>query len=148
MKPSQPMSPGEQEVCDHMCPVTRGSGPRSTVQFPVQFEESGTGLSLSSAFEPQPPRSGEVLTPTHPAPPSDLAAWSPAPPASSEPSTEASTEEKKVPEAEWRVSVELRLKCRKQFLDLQPTHGRLQGDQARSFFIKSRLPNSDLSTIW
>ena len=53
-----------------------------------------------------------------------------------------------MPDAEWRVSEELRLKCRKQFVELQPTHGKLQGDQARSFFIQSRLPNTDLSAIW
>jgi hypothetical protein len=149
------------EDCDlESCKLTGSSGPRSTIQFPVQFEESGSGLSLVSAFEPKPPQSGDpaVLAPTHPLLPTpgppDLGAWSPAPsdPPTSEPATnDAGTEkakEQKVPEAEWRVSVELRLKCRKQFMDLQPTHGRLQGDQARSFFIQSRLPNSDLSAIW
>ncbi|CAI8011383.1 Intersectin-1 [Geodia barretti] len=141
-KPSQPTSPG----------------PRSTIQFPVQFEElGGGGLSLVSTFEPQLPQSGDpaVLPPTHPLLPTpDVGAWSPAfsAPPTSEPATnEAGIEkakEQKVPEAEWRVSVELRLKCRKQFMDLHPIHGRLQGDQARSFFIQSRLPNSDLSAIW
>lgn len=53
-----------------------------------------------------------------------------------------------VPETEWRISNELRLKCKRQFVELQPTHGRLQGDQARTFFIQSRLPNADLSAIW
>lgn len=53
-----------------------------------------------------------------------------------------------VPETEWRISNELMLKCKRQFVELQPTHGRLQGDQARTFFIQSRLPNADLSAIW
>ena len=107
-------------------------------------------------FDPQPPHSGDAsaLSPTHPLLPTpgppDLAAWSPAPsaPPSSEPATVEEEKEQKVPEAEWRVSVELRHKCHKQFLDLHPTHGKLQGPQARSFFIQSRLPNSDLSAIW
>lgn len=56
--------------------------------------------------------------------------------------------DQKVPESEWRVSKELRLKCHRQFVELQPTHGRLQGDLARTFFVQSRLPNADLSAIW
>lgn len=53
-----------------------------------------------------------------------------------------------IPEEEWKVSGELRMKCHKQFTDLKPMSGKLQGDQARSFFIQSRLPNTDLSAIW
>ena len=134
-------------------------GPWTTVQFPVQFGEAGAGLLLSSAFEPQPSsqtgaNEASIFLP-------DSAAWSPAPSApastatdpvaevsSEEPVAEVSSEEQTVPEAEWRVSVELRLKCRRQFLELQPTHGRLQGRKARTFFLQSRLPNSDLSAIW
>jgi hypothetical protein len=117
-------------------------GPQTTVQFPVQFEEAS--LFPLAALEPQHPLQSAA---------DGADAWSPTPPAplsALEPPTQppAKEKERSVPEAEWRVSVELRLKCCKQFHDLQPTQGHLQGDQARAFFIQSRLPNADLSAIW
>ena len=156
----------------YRCAVS-SSGVKATVQFPVQFEEASIGFPL----EPQAPppclphstADGAPQSPTEPLFPLPLAPplshpgpWHTTPAAPSDPPTLelSSTAEKgsvaepregeqlRVPEAEWRVSDELRLKCHKQFEELQPSHGRLQGDEARAFFIKSRLPNADLSSIW
>ena len=128
------------------------TGPKTTVQFPVQFEELGS--SLAAAFEPPPqPTAADqspTLLPSHPLP--DLSPWGPSsvlPPSSSSFFTEQPAHnEKAVPLNEWPISTELRTKCCHQFQELQPSHGRLLGDKARTFFIQSRLPNADLSAIW
>ncbi|XP_064404583.1 ralBP1-associated Eps domain-containing protein 1-like isoform X2 [Halichondria panicea] len=51
-------------------------------------------------------------------------------------------------EADWKVSDELRDKCTSQFQELSTSDGLLQGDKAREFFVLSKLPNQELSTIW
>lgn len=144
------------------------TGLKSTVYFPVQFKEGGFPVK---AFEPQPPHPQQ---PTPPSPTSPLPFFphptqpfqNPGPWITLLPSAPLSDlpictlevadltpdlvveRDQRVPETEWRISNELRLKCKRQFVELQPTHGRLQGDQARTFFIQSRLPNADLSAIW
>lgn len=53
-----------------------------------------------------------------------------------------------VREPDWNISEDLRRKCVQQFNNLKPTEGLLQGDKAREFFVQSKLPNQELSTIW
>ncbi len=52
------------------------------------------------------------------------------------------------PPDDWSLSDDLRSKCIQRFNELQPIQGLLHGDQARTFFIQSKLPNHELSTIW
>ena len=50
--------------------------------------------------------------------------------------------------ADWSISQELRQKCVQQFQELEPVNGRLTGDKAKEFFIRSKLPSQELSAIW
>ena len=52
------------------------------------------------------------------------------------------------PPDDWSISEELRSKCLQQFNELRPVNGLLNGDKARDFFVKSKLPNQELSAIW
>ncbi len=53
-----------------------------------------------------------------------------------------------VNEPEWSITDEMYEKCNEQFKSLQPFNGLLTGDKARDFFLKSKLPLSELSKIW
>lgn len=50
--------------------------------------------------------------------------------------------------ADWSISQELCQKCTQQFQELEPVNGRLPGDKAKEFFIRSKLPSQELSAIW
>ncbi len=106
---------------------------RTTVQFPVLF---GEGHSPNSS------RSGLPLL-------TDLSSTSrdPLPPPPTHPSTSHS-DSPPLLEPDWSISNELREKCVSQFRELSATHGLLSGDKARQFFVKSKLPNQELSAIW
>ena len=49
---------------------------------------------------------------------------------------------------DWTLSEELRTKCSKQFAELHPVNGILEGSKARQFFTRSKLPFQELSAIW
>ena len=134
------------------------TGHRTTVHFPVQFSDASAHSPRGqfSLFDTQPIPSQSFTGEQPPQSPTDpllplrnlqtvfppqSVPW----PAAEPPRPDSPPH---VPDSEWKVSTELQLKCRKQFLELKPTNGLLQGDQARSFFIQSRLPNNELSTIW
>ncbi len=50
--------------------------------------------------------------------------------------------------ADWSISEDLRQKCLQQFQELEPVSGRMKGDKAKEFFIRSKLPSQELSAIW
>ena len=50
--------------------------------------------------------------------------------------------------ADWSISQDLCQKCVQQFQELDPVDGRLNGDKAKEFFIRSKLPSQELSAIW
>lgn len=90
-------------------------------------QSSAAGSSGTSTMPA--PSVGRVASPVH-------SAWPPQP-------------TKDIPrEPNWTISNDLRRKCIKQFNELKPTEGLLQGDKAREFFVQSKLPNQELSAIW
>ena len=50
--------------------------------------------------------------------------------------------------ADWSISEDLCQKCVQQFEELEAVNGRLKGDKAKEFFIRSKLPSQELSAIW
>jgi hypothetical protein len=51
-------------------------------------------------------------------------------------------------DSRWRISVEDRQRYEQQFRSLKTSTGFLSGATAREFFLKSKLPNKELSAIW
>ncbi len=120
----------------------------STVQFPVLFKEtlspdSTTTSVLSLNDLPSPLRDAFPLSSSS-QPPGQL----PHPPGQLMHPPQLSTEPSLPIADDWAVSDELRDKCVSQFKELSGSDGLLLGDKARQFFVLSKLPNQELSTIW
>ena len=101
----------------------------------------GTQLFMgfpSPVLEPRPLTSYQPVT-ALPPPPQPFA-----PP----PSQMSSGTTQSLPDPDWSISDELLDKCVSQFKELSSSSGFLQGDKAREFFVQSKLPNQELSTIW
>ena len=92
----------------------------------------------SPILEPRPLTSYQPVT-ALPPPPQPFA-----PP----PSQLSSGTTQSLPDPDWSISDELQDKCVSQFKELSSSSGFLQGDKAREFFVQSKLPNQELSTIW
>ena len=53
-----------------------------------------------------------------------------------------------VSDSKWKISSDERKRYEQQFHTLKTSSGYLSGRDAREFFLKSKLPNSELSAIW
>lgn len=102
-----------------------------------QLAPAGVG---QSPFQPGP-TFGVTPPPTSQPPPTQLHPHGPPSPPTAVPTEGVASED-------WGISDDLHCKCVQQFKELEPVQGVLAGDKAREFFVQSKLPNQELSSIW
>ena len=120
---------------------------RTTIQAGVNAHAAATNPLLGELSVFSPPQQVCVLGQTS-VPPLLPAVCNVTAPPSSQPLPVPPPPQEYVREPDWNISEDLQRKCVRQFNNLKPTEGLLQGDKAREFFVQSKLPNQELSTIW